>query len=437
MTEKGGSMSREKIGRLHDTAQFDKHVLSNGIVVWMQRKTIQTDYRGHLGVFLPKVGSVLDPPNKKGLAHFFEHMPFEGTEAVSDYLLNIKRVTERGGITHGLTSFDMTSYFAESHLDDAELVSETLYDYMSNPSITTENVESVKRVILREYEEKYAKGFYYETVDFFRAVFENNQLGNLPIGIHYDIKSIDRDDIASFFFQYYHAGNIQLVCGGSFSYREDMIGILESRFGKIRNGSPVSHDIKLPEKIQTGFIENLYDNRYMMNRTTVTHFIQKLSHRDFLKFRLIMDNISGNLDSPLVVELRRNKGRAYSGDMIQFLSKSQYDMVQFYCRVVEDSPQYFEDTYFKVLSEVDSEFFAECKLKKQLKRAISFEIPVEVCRNKPSEVLFYGKPISYSEADNQNDSLTIEEIAEARDFLLKNPPVIVRFVKGEKPTSQD
>jgi len=67
-----------------------------------------------------KVGAADEPPTKSGMAHYFEHLMFKGTETLAPGEFS-KRVKDLGGNDNAFTSQDYTAYFQsvpKAHLED-------------------------------------------------------------------------------------------------------------------------------------------------------------------------------------------------------------------------------------------------------------------------------------------------------------------------------
>ena len=61
------------------------------------------------------VGSAQDPPQTPGLAHFCEHMLFQGSEKFPERNFLNTLVAENGGSTNAYTRLDLTNYFFSSN----------------------------------------------------------------------------------------------------------------------------------------------------------------------------------------------------------------------------------------------------------------------------------------------------------------------------------
>src|SRR5438445_13793000 len=85
------------------------------------------------------IGFRIEPRDRTGFAHLFEHMMFQGSQNLGKMEF-IKLVQRNGGVLNGSTRFDFTNYFqiVPSHTLETILWSEA--DRMSGLAITQENL---------------------------------------------------------------------------------------------------------------------------------------------------------------------------------------------------------------------------------------------------------------------------------------------------------
>ena len=96
--------------------------LWNGISYYIRHNEEPRD-RAQISLVV-KAGSVLEEENQRGLAHYVEHMAFNGTERfakqeIIDYLESIG--SGLGADVNASTGFDRTAYFLEIPTDDPEI----------------------------------------------------------------------------------------------------------------------------------------------------------------------------------------------------------------------------------------------------------------------------------------------------------------------------
>ena len=106
--------------------------LSNGMSYYI-RHNEEPRERAQIALAV-KAGAVHEEENQRGLAHFVEHMAFNGTERfakqeIIEYLESIGSTF--GADLNAYTSFDETLYFLEIPTDDPE-ITETAFQILSD-----------------------------------------------------------------------------------------------------------------------------------------------------------------------------------------------------------------------------------------------------------------------------------------------------------------
>ncbi len=295
--------------RRYDTAVFNKHHLSNGITVWMQKSPVIVDDGGLLTVFLPGVGSTLDPLSHRGMAHFFEHVPFRGTKKKPSAELLAKPVTMLGGnIVNGTNTGQLRTKYCVSDLTAGhfDLAIETLYEMTINPLIAEDDVTTEIGTILKEYDRSCSDGQRMKWRVFFDAFYgSRHPLGHLPIGEREAIRAMTAQGLREFHERYYHSGNIHILCGGAFSEIPNALDRLEKIFGA------------MPKTEPTNFSVDWYALVHLRGEITV---VEPRCGRDWLilKYPIVLDKtalqpnqalmslasiLAEDLDSPLMKEL--------------------------------------------------------------------------------------------------------------------------------------
>ena len=116
---------------------FQTYYLSNGIPVLI--KTIPTSFKVCTDI-LVGVGSQCDPQNRKGLAHFVEHMMFRGTKKRGHKQISIDTL-KIGGYLNAFTERDTTTYTLDVPYRQWEAALDILLDLYLQPLFPSEDVE--------------------------------------------------------------------------------------------------------------------------------------------------------------------------------------------------------------------------------------------------------------------------------------------------------
>ena len=175
-------------------------------VVYLKREGALTSYIG----FQSLSGSFAERPEEYGIAHFLEHMFFNGTEK-----RNWEQIGEDGallsGIQNAYTSHYNTSYyissFPYSNLDGAL---ELLSDMMFNSNFPEEKMERERSVIQeerKEYDDDHSSHYFHKLM----ADRFNGQMNHDIIGTEETIGNISRDDLIGYKKRMYGKENTILL----------------------------------------------------------------------------------------------------------------------------------------------------------------------------------------------------------------------------------
>jgi len=185
-------------------------------------------------------GSILEEDNQQGLAHFTEHMGFNGTknfkknELVS-FLQSIG--VKFGAHLNAYTSFDETVYMLSIPLDKSENFEKgflVLEDWAGGMLFESDEIEKERGVVLEESRgRKGAQDRMMEKV--YPKLFVGSKYANrLPIGKDEVLKTFKPETIKKFYKDWYRPDLMAVVAIGDFDIAEAEAKI-KSHFGKLKN----------------------------------------------------------------------------------------------------------------------------------------------------------------------------------------------------------
>ena len=187
------------------------------------------------------IGFRIEPKDRTGFAHLFEHMMFQGSENLGKMEF-IKLVQSSGGILNGSTRFDFTNYFEilPSHKLETALWAEA--DRMKGLAITQENLTNQQGVVVNEVKVNVLNQPYggFPWLDMPQYANENWYNSHNFYGELKDIEAATLEDVQAFFDTYYSPNNAVVVICGDFAATE-ALGFVTKYFGDIPS-------VKLPEK---------------------------------------------------------------------------------------------------------------------------------------------------------------------------------------------
>jgi zinc protease len=214
--------------------------LPNGLTYYIrQNKKPENRAQFHLAV---NAGSILETEKTQGLAHFLEHMAFNGTKNFAKH--EIVDFLERTGMAFGAdlnayTSFDETVYRLEVPMDKPEVVKkamQVLEDWAHNISFEAEEIEKERGVVIEEWRSGRGAAGRLRDKQFPVLFHQSLYAERLPIGKPSSISTVKREDFLEFYRRWYRPDLMAVVAVGDFDPKQIEALIVE-HFSKLKNPS--------------------------------------------------------------------------------------------------------------------------------------------------------------------------------------------------------
>ncbi|MBI2620170.1 MAG: insulinase family protein [Ignavibacteriales bacterium] len=224
------------------------HKLENGLkVVFSPDNTSPTVV---VAVYY-NIGFRIEPRDRTGFAHLFEHMMFQGSQNLGKMEF-IRLVQSNGGVLNGSTRFDFTNYFEilPSHKLETALWAEA--DRMRGLVITQENLTNQQGVVKNEVKVNVLNRPYggFPWLDMPQYANENWYNAHNFYGELGDLDAATLEDVQSFFDTYYAPNNAVVVVVGDFNSK-DALGMIKKYFSDIpAQPQPAQPDIGEPRQGQ-------------------------------------------------------------------------------------------------------------------------------------------------------------------------------------------
>jgi len=206
--------------------------LPNGLrVVLSQDHTAPTVC---VGVYY-RIGFRVEPRDRTGFAHLFEHMMFQGSKNLGKMEF-IKLVQQNGGVLNGSTRFDFTNYFEVMPSNKLDTVLWAEADRMSGLAVTDENLKNQQGVVGNEVKVNVLNAPYggFPWIDMPMAANSNWYNAHNFYGDLTDIEAAKLDEVKKFFDTYYAPNNAVLAIVGDFDPAEAK-KLVEKYFGPIKS----------------------------------------------------------------------------------------------------------------------------------------------------------------------------------------------------------
>ena len=265
-----------------------------------------------------RIGFRVEPKDRTGFAHLFEHMMFQGSQNLGKMEF-IKLVQQNGGILNGSTRFDFTNYFEILPSNKLETALWAEADRMNGLAVTEDNLKNQQGVVGNEVKVNVINRPYggfpwldmpqYANTNWYNA---HNFYGDLK-----DIEAATLADVQSFFKTYYAPNNAALAIAGDFDPAEAK-KFVEKYFGSLKASDlPPQPDLTEPrqEKEKRATKNDALAKRpaialayHMPERNTPEYYAMtlidemliegddSLLHQELVQKRGITGNVSGGIN---------------------------------------------------------------------------------------------------------------------------------------------
>lgn len=297
----------------------------------MSESTIKTLKNGLRVVYVPfpgidslsvrlggRAGSLWETPEDLGVAHYIEHLLFDGTEKFPnpDDLRGL--IENGGGYINGYTAPSQVWYIVKT----IPLEIEKSFLYLSQLSMHSllrqEDIDKQRTVIIQEYNTRLdnpVANFWLNTQKHIFA--DGSRLQQPNIGIHKTLESMSKQQLESYYKNNYSANNFVLsICGDGienqvFEMAEKYFGTMES--GKL-NEYTTNHYID-EQKVYTE------ENEKVQQATISVAYQAPNDYEDGCYPTTYIDRILGTgLMSRLFREIRQKRGLAYRASTSHYAS---------------------------------------------------------------------------------------------------------------------
>jgi zinc protease len=227
-------------------------VLDNGLTYYI-RENDSPGGRAQLRLAV-EAGSIQEVDDQRGVAHFLEHMAFNGTERfpANELVLVLQRFgAEFGPDINAYTSYEETVYELELPTDDGATVEagfDVLFEWASGIALDPAEIDLERGVLVEEWRlrDQNFWGRYFEGVtEILLADSEYEDRG--PLGSPDDVAGTTREGLLDFYETWYRPDSMAIVAVGDFD--ADVIErFISERFSALTN-PPDAPEVPTPSTL--------------------------------------------------------------------------------------------------------------------------------------------------------------------------------------------
>lgn len=172
-----------------------------------------------------------------GIAHVLEHMFFKGTNTRG--VGEIARETKaNGGYLNAHTIYDNTTYYTVLPASGLRAGLEIQADAYSNSVIDAGELERELEVIIQEAKRKSDNPSAVATETAYELLHERHRIRRWRIGREEGLRKLSREQLVSFYRNFYRPANTILAIAGDFK-SEEVLADVDRLYGSLPEGAPV------------------------------------------------------------------------------------------------------------------------------------------------------------------------------------------------------
>ena len=254
-------------------------------------------------------GSLNETDEERGLAHFVEHMAFNGTKNFKGN--EVVKFMEKAGLTFGAdtnayTSSENTNYQLSVPFDDEQLIVDgfrILRDWATNITFDEKEIEKEKGVIVEEWRARNDPRSRIREQSIIHTMKESAYVERDPIGLMNIVKGANKELLEGYYKKWYTPENMSIVVVGVIDKKkaEKLIKDIFSDMEKRSTPTPVSKNLNYPSGIRVGIasdkdFKGINASIYMYSKGKITETYNEFKDEFIKNGALAMFNRRMNLN---------------------------------------------------------------------------------------------------------------------------------------------
>jgi zinc protease len=212
--------------------------LANGLKYYI-RKNHKPENRVEFRLAV-KTGSVMENDDQQGLAHFCEHMQFNGTEHFPK--MDLVNFLESTGVRFGAhlnayTSFDETVYMLQLPMDKADMFDKgmlVMEDWAGHATFEDVEIDKERGVVVEEWRLGRGANERVQNKHLPIELYNSRYAERLPIGKKEIIEKCSYQTLKNFYHDWYRPDLMAFMAVGDFDL-DKMENEIKTRFSKLQN----------------------------------------------------------------------------------------------------------------------------------------------------------------------------------------------------------
>lgn len=237
------------------------------------------------------VGSKNETRDRRGFAHFFEHLLFEGSANIQRGEFS-KLVENAGGVLNANTNGDRTYYYEVLPSNQLELGLWLESERMLHAKVDQVGVDTQREVVKEERRQRYENQPYGTlTMEVLQRAFTQHPYQWPTIGYMEDLNAASEADYQAFYKKFYVPNNATLVVAGDIA-PDKARALVERYFGDIPRGEAVEQPTVVEPPLG-GEVRDVIHDRIQLPAVVMGYRIPANGTPDFYAVEMLNRLLSG------------------------------------------------------------------------------------------------------------------------------------------------
>jgi len=313
------------------------------------------------------VGSKDEASDRRGFAHFFEHLLFEGSDNIARGEFS-KYVERAGGVLNANTNGDRTYYYEVLPSNQLELGLWLESERMLHARVDQKGIDTQREVVKEERRQRYENQPYGSLlIEVLKRAYKVHPYRWPTIGFMEDLNAASEKDYQTFYKTFYVPNNACLVLAGDFDPKT-IRPVVERYFGDIPRGGEIPRNTVQEPPLASEVRDVVYDN-IQLPAVVQAYRIPAQGTPDFYAVDMLNRLLSNGNSSRLNKNVKDREQLALYVGAFSFPFEEPGLAIAFAIAnagVSADSLERAMDAEFKTVREVTVDFEELNKLKAQL-----------------------------------------------------------------------
>lgn len=254
------------------------------------------------------VGSKDEAKDRRGFAHFFEHLLFEGSDNIGRGEFS-KYVEKAGGVLNANTNGDRTYYYEVLPSNQLELGLWLESERMMHAKVEAKGIETQREVVKEERRQRYENQPYGSILpEVLRRAYTEHPYQWPTIGFMEDLSAASEKDYQTFYKTFYVPNNAVLVLAGDIDAKKAS-DLVKKYFAAIPKGGTIPRT-KVVEPPMKGEVRDVVYDRIQLPAVVEAYRIPAYGTKDFYAVDMLNRLLSNGNSSRLVKNVKDAEQKA-------------------------------------------------------------------------------------------------------------------------------